>query len=74
MAGPRRARASLRNPILAGYTIEQDNKDAFARMAAAAGISASAMLDAMIEHTETKPSGEPIWWTGPEEATLINPD
>lgn len=73
MAARRRPRSSLREPILAGYTIEQEHKDDLARMSAAAGVSASAMLDALIEHVELDADGIPVWWERPEELPIDPP-
>ncbi len=62
----RRPRNSLRDPVVVGWTIERDVRDRAAKIAARAGVSTSALVQAAIEHMDLTMDGLPTWMPAPE--------
>lgn len=56
----------MENPISVGYLIEQSSKDLLDGIALKAGVSSSAMLELVLQHTALNADGIPVWFTRPE--------
>lgn len=55
-----------------GYDVERVNKNRWADIAAAAGISPSALFDRMVETIELDEHGAPTWFDRPAEELPID--
>lgn len=56
-----RKKASLVDPVIPGWRIERASRDRVAAIARKSGISASQLVDLMIEHLELTDQGVPPW-------------
>lgn len=52
---------SMKDPVPAGYRIERATRDELQRLAKAAGISASALIEELVARVERDADGAPVW-------------
>ena len=72
----RRSRNTMAKPVTPGWRVEDSSRTRVKEIAAAAGISPSEFIDALIESVELDDRGLPTWWREAEkpEELPINTD
>jgi hypothetical protein len=66
----------MEKPVTPGWRVEEASRTKVKKIAAAAGVSPSEFLDALIENVEVDERGLPAWWTDDvqHEELPIDPD
>jgi hypothetical protein len=72
----RRSRNTMDKPVTPGWRVEDSSRNRVKEIAAAAGVSPSQLIDALIMNVELNDRGVPTWWREVEkpEELPINPD
>lgn len=75
MTPARRRRNSIKDPVVFPLSVERKNRDAWKKIAAANGISASAMFDALVANIQLTEEGRPVWLPDylPDTAVVSRP-
>lgn len=75
MTERRRFRGTVQNPVTPGWRVEESSRDRAKTIAAAAGVSPSEFIDALIQNVELDDRGLPVWWVprSPHEELPITP-
>jgi len=74
MAGPYRTRGTVVDPVQTTVRIERATRNRLRSVAAQAGISSSALIELMVEHTDWTAAGMPSWLPVRDEGMPIYDD